>query len=122
MGFKLRSGNKPRFKDIGSTTAFPKTEANLDLGEKLNLKDKLNIEKPKIDIKKSKPTPKPKPKPKAKPRRASTKTTVVNGVTRIRKVHKAPKQNVASWHSKLSSLDRERMLAIKAQNERLANQ
>ena len=68
MGFKLRSGNKPRFKDIGSTTAFPKTEANLDLGEKLNLKDKLNIEKPKIDIKKSKPTPKPKPKPKPKPR------------------------------------------------------
>ena len=65
---------------------------------------------------------KPKPKPKAKPRRASTKTTVVNGVTRIRKVHKAPKQNVVSWHSKLSNLDRERMLAIKAQDERLANQ
>ena len=58
MGFKLRSGNKPRFKDIGSTTAFPKTEANLDLGEKLNLKDKLNIEKPKINLKGSGDKPK----------------------------------------------------------------
>ena len=50
------------------------------------------------------------------------RTTVTNGVTRITTIHKAPKQQVASWNSKLSSLDRERMLAIKAQNERLADQ
>lgn len=65
---------------------------------------------------------KPKAKPKAKPKRASKRTTVTNGVTRITTIHKAPKQQVASWNSKLSSLDRERMLAIKAQNERLADQ